>query len=229
MYKSVECNRMIDFAILLLCALVLRGFLGRWSSGICAHAWFNAALEAFKKKRCPMSQLDCERCAFKFRVLCSAIGYLHCHATRIARSKVSTADRDILQDPCNFYSKQYRQELVKETITSVVFVAKTTSVHTVGGEDRATIVDTIEVVDSDTDYDVLMCDQPLRFENSGEELPCTTRWVTRSKRGARTCMMHVFRKKFGTLLPNRAASACGAPQTFVLIALQSSQSCLDKP
>ena len=59
---------------------------------------------------------------------------------------------------------------MKETITSVVFVAKTTSVHTVGGEDRTTIVDTIEVVDSDTDDDVLMCDQPLRFENSDEEL-----------------------------------------------------------
>ena len=170
-YKSTEAKRMIHVAMLVLYAPVLRGLLVR-------HVHFNAAFEAFIQKRCSMSQLDCERCVFKLRVMCSAIGYLHRHATRIARSKVSAADEKILQDPGRLHSKPDRQELVKETITSAAVVAKTTSVHTVVSEERPTLVDTIEVVDCDADDDVLMCDRPLPFEDSDEELQ---KWLSRGR------------------------------------------------
>ena len=64
------------------------------------------------------------------------------------------------QHLCHVHSKPDRQEPVKETLTSAAVVAKTTSVHSDVSEERSTFVDTIDVVGSDTDEDVLICEQP---------------------------------------------------------------------
>ena len=98
----------------------------------------------------------------KGRVLCSAIGYLHCpRDENHAKQGFSRRPKAYCKICATFTANPDRQELVKDTITCAAVVAKTTSVHTVASEGRPTSADTIEIVDSDTDEEVLMRDQPL--------------------------------------------------------------------